>query len=574
MRSLVLGFFALYLLAGSIVSSSDESEAVGVSNGDTIQYNPEYLSEYDNYDEENDDSDDSDEIDDEIYDDDTTDDELVDETKEDKKSRRNTKSAISKALTGPSRLKKFIGKHKGKIIAVAFIYAFRRELQKIAYNLVTVNVVDKKTGEQKRVLSVNPTSVVRIILFVSFIWRIRNSQADGGDLMDDEASLLPTSSAALLSSVFKSSVYVPRIEQHWTFERINERYDKDMLAFQKAMGEMVPLSLTNDTAVNDTSTKLSLGTFLQDIVKSPSSSHLSKRKYNGTALVMDLTDLTTSLNNIDLIRDQVSLILFQHASNQTLHDTEEAELEVVVLLESPGGSASDYGLAAQQLLRLANAPGIKLTICVDKVAASGGYMMASTAHQIIAAPFAIIGSIGVYGQVLNIHNLLNNNGIQDLILRAGENKAPLGMIGEVNEAGIATMQTMLEETHEAFRNHVATTRPILKDTILEVATGDIWLGQAALEKKLVDRLLTSDEYLQELMNDGRRLLKIVQNRRGGGGRGLFGLHTRGPPTDFTGIASKVKNRLGAWLVGENYKTILEQSLKARSATIQTKSAIS
>jgi len=568
------------------VSSLDESEAIGVEGGDTIQYNPEYLNEneYDSYDDGNDDSD---EIEDQGYnDDDSTDEELVEGTKEDKKSRRSTKatkSAISKALTGPSRVKKFIGKHKKKIIVAAFVYAFRRELRKIAYNLLTVKVVDKKTGEQKRILSVNPTSVIRIFLFVTFMLRMNINRGDGDDLMGDEPPMYPTSSAALLSSIFKSSIYVPRIEQHWAFERINDRYDKDMLAFQKAMGEMIPLTPANSTAVNETSinetkTKLSLGTMLQDIVKSPSTAHLPKRKYKGTALVMDLTALTTSLNNIDLIRDQVSLILFQHASNQTLHGNEKAELEVVVLLESPGGSAVEYGLAAQQLLRLAKEPGIKLTVCVDKVAASGGYMMASTAHQIIATPFAIIGSIGVYGQVLNFHNLLKEKGVQDLIFRAGENKAPLGMIGEVNEAGMAATQSMLDETHEAFRNHVATSRPILKDKILEVATGDIWLGQAALEKNLIDRLLTSDEYLQELMKDGRRLLKIVQNRRGGGGgRGLFGLRTHRPPTEFTSIAAKAKDLLVAWLLDEKsqvYNTVSGQSQKAMYATIQTKSAIS
>ncbi|WP_137817101.1 protease SohB [Pseudomonas sp. 2FG] len=171
-----------------------------------------------------------------------------------------------------------------------------------------------------------------------------------------------------------------------------------------------------------------------------------------------------------------------------------AQDEVVLRLESGGGMVHSYGLASSQLARIRQA-GVPLTVCVDKVAASGGYMMACIGDKIISSPFAILGSIGVVAQLPNVHRLLKKHEIDFEVLTAGEYKRTLTVFGENTEKGREKFQEDLEITHELFKNFVARYRPQL--TIAEVATGEIWLGQAALGKQLVDELKTSDEYLAE-----------------------------------------------------------------------------
>ncbi|WP_122583035.1 protease SohB [Pseudomonas viridiflava] len=172
--------------------------------------------------------------------------------------------------------------------------------------------------------------------------------------------------------------------------------------------------------------------------------------------------------------------------------------EVVLRLESGGGMVHSYGLASSQLARIRQA-GIPLTICIDKVAASGGYMMACIGNKIISAPFAILGSIGVVAQLPNVNRLLKKHDIDFEVLTAGEYKRTLTVFGENTEKGREKFQEDLDITHDLFKNFVASYRPQL--SIDEVATGEVWLGMAALDKQLVDELKTSDEYLAERAKD-------------------------------------------------------------------------
>lgn len=135
---------------------------------------------------------------------------------------------------------------------------------------------------------------------------------------------------------------------------------------------------------------------------------------------------------------------------------------------------------------------------------------ASSPGRLLAAPFAVLGSIGVIGQSINIQRTLEGWGIRPLVFRAGKNKAPVGLIGEVTDEGIKNVQAILDDTHRAFRRHVAEARPILASRIHEIATGDVWLGYDAIEIGLVDRLITSDEYVLERIRDGAQVLKLVQ----------------------------------------------------------------
>ena len=191
---------------------------------------------------------------------------------------------------------------------------------------------------------------------------------------------------------------------------------------------------------------------------------------------------------VDQLREEVTAIL----AIATPAD------EVVVRLESPGGMVHSYGLAASQLSRFVS-KSIPLTIAVDKVAASGGYMMACIGNHIIAAPFALQGSIGVVAQIPNFHRLLKSKDIDVEVLTAGEHKRTLTMFGENTEKGRQKFIEELEDVHALFKNFIAEHRP--KVNIAEVATGEAWYGKRALEHQLVDELKTSDEYIVDKCQD-------------------------------------------------------------------------
>ena len=168
--------------------------------------------------------------------------------------------------------------------------------------------------------------------------------------------------------------------------------------------------------------------------------------------------------------------------------------EVMLRLESPGGLVHAYGLAASQLVRFRKKE-IKLTIAVDKVAASGGYMMACIANHLMAAPFAMIGSIGVIVELPNLHRLLKENNVDYEQISAGEYKRTLSNFGEITEKGRQKVQEDVDEMHRLFKSFITQYRPALD--IDHVATGEVWTGNIALEKGLVDEISTSDEWLQD-----------------------------------------------------------------------------
>ncbi|TEW55203.1 protease SohB [Psychromonas sp. RZ22] len=178
--------------------------------------------------------------------------------------------------------------------------------------------------------------------------------------------------------------------------------------------------------------------------------------------------------------------------------------EVFVRLESGGGMVHGYGLAASQLQRLKD-KNIPLTISVDKVAASGGYMMACVADKIIAAPFSIIGSIGVIAQIPNFNKLLKKHDVEFEQLTAGQYKRTLTMFGENDDLGREKFKQELEETHQLFKHFVSEHRPQLN--IEKIATGEHWYGTQAIELALVDVIQTSDDYLLE-SNEAKHIVQV------------------------------------------------------------------
>jgi len=183
--------------------------------------------------------------------------------------------------------------------------------------------------------------------------------------------------------------------------------------------------------------------------------------------------------------------------------------EAVIRIESPGGTVTGYGLAAAQILRLREHR-IKVTATVDQVAASGGYMMACAADRIVAAPFAVVGSIGVVAPVPNLHRLLQKNEIDFEEMTSGEFKRTVSVLGEITPAGREHFRGKLEDTHEAFKAHVAQCRPNVD--MAKVANGDHWLARGALGLGLVDELATGDELLFRA-RDSARLYEVTTEAR-------------------------------------------------------------
>lgn len=183
----------------------------------------------------------------------------------------------------------------------------------------------------------------------------------------------------------------------------------------------------------------------------------------------------------------------------------QPEDEVLVRLESAGGLVHGYGLAAAQLLRIRDRR-LKLTVAVDKVAASGGYMMACVADRIIAAPFAILGSIGVIAQLPNFNRLLKKHDVDFEQFMAGEHKRTVTLFGENTDKGRQKFQEEIEDIHSLFKDFVKNHRPQVD--LERVATGEHWFGARALDCRLVDELRTSDDYLLDA-SAGADLYEII-----------------------------------------------------------------
>jgi serine protease SohB len=205
---------------------------------------------------------------------------------------------------------------------------------------------------------------------------------------------------------------------------------------------------------------------------------------------------------VEQLREQISFLL----------QVAQPADEIVIRLTSPGGAVSQYGLASSQLERLKQA-GLRCVVCVDTVAASGGYMMASVADKIIAAPFAIIGSIGVVAGIPNFHRVLQKHEVDYHLFTAGKYKRTVTPFSEVTDEGKQKLQDDLTAIHEAFKQLIKDGRPDVD--IEKIATGEYWLATQAKEKGLVDEIMTSDDYLCSKLDDCEIIeikTEIEQNR--------------------------------------------------------------
>lgn len=244
-------------------------------------------------------------------------------------------------------------------------------------------------------------------------------------------------------------------------EKLNDRYDALALAVQsRSLGKKAFKAATKRAKKKKKSAE-------------PSAERVFVIDFDGDMRASAVTSL----------REEITAILSLEPDE---HD------EVVIRIESPGGLVSSYGLAAAQLERL-RTRGVQVVACVDKVAASGGYMMACVANKIVAAPFAAVGSIGVLAGVPNVHRLLRRYDVDYREVTAGDWKRTVSVLGETTPEGLEKFKEKIHETHGLFKAHVAKWRPSLD--IEAVANGDYWFGAPALAKGLVDLIQTSDDYL-------------------------------------------------------------------------------
>jgi serine protease SohB len=271
-------------------------------------------------------------------------------------------------------------------------------------------------------------------------------------------------------------------EGHIEIRDLNEKYRHIGDAIRDVIDDPETLKMQRKSEKKDEKAKSKLARKKLKKGETPAEDDRRKRLY---VLNFD-GDIRASAT--DNLREEISAVLPQIAKGD----------EVLVKLESPGGLVHGYGLASSQLQRIKSA-GVPLIVAVDKVAASGGYMMACVADRIVAAPFAVLGSIGVLAQLPNFHRLLQKHDIDFELLTAGEYKRTLTMFGENTDKGREKFVEELEETHDLFKSFVNANRPSLD--IAKVATGEVWYGQKALEEQLIDELQTSDAFIQARLAD-------------------------------------------------------------------------
>jgi len=346
-----------------------------------------------------------------------------------------------------------------------------------------------------------------------------------------------------------STAFLPSPAQHYTFERVNDRYRRDGAALMQALSSPPPgLKKSKWKRIFGRRKRENIKT-LFDIEKlegdNVNGTISTTGIYNRTVIIIDMKPDSRVGNGVsEQLRDTVSFLIEQHRdhvdrrSNDLSSQLANAlspklpvhsrthrgmraglgtDLEVLLLLESPGGSVQDYGLASSQLTRLRDEPHITLSVCVDRVAASGGYMMACQASpgHLMAAPFSMIGSIGVLMETVNFHEVLKKYGVDPIVIKAGKSKAPLKTLGEVTPEELQLAQKDAEVIHEAFRQWVLKARPnvsVSEDWLDKVCTGAVFLGKEAEELGLVDRVVTSDEYIAERIAAGDRVLRLMPYR--------------------------------------------------------------
>ncbi|MBD3653554.1 protease SohB [Kangiella sp.] len=323
------------------------------------------------------------------------------------------------------------------------------------------------------------TIAVVIILIISLLisaGQKQRSSSKGDIKVVNIGESIKDNSQSIKNEILTNAEYKQLIKEEKEREKQQEKEAKQKLKQAKkssdksAAGEAPESNEATQLASSQTDSEV-----LDNATESP------KRMY-----VIDFEgDIHAS--GVESLREEVTAILA----------TANKDDQVLVRLESPGGLVHSYGLAASQLKRIRDA-GLKLTISVDEVAASGGYMMACVADELVSAPFAVLGSIGVVAEIPNFNRLLQKANIDYEQHTAGQYKRTLTMFGQNTTVAREKFKQELEETHQLFKTFIHENRPNLD--LDKVATGEHWYGRQALELGLVDKILTSDDVILDALN--------------------------------------------------------------------------
>ena len=291
----------------------------------------------------------------------------------------------------------------------------------------------------------------------------------------------------IISAVASAKTKQPREKRYLSITNLNDRFKSVRYAMENALLE--PKELKKARKLESKQEKKDKKVTEKNSTKNLDDGSTQKTTDDGKRYFVIRFEGDVSASSVDCLREEVTAVL------EMARETDE----VIACIESPGGLVHAYGLAASQLTRVKSKK-VSLTVSVDKVAASGGYLMAAVADKIVAAPFALVGSIGVVAQVPNVHRLLKKNDVDVEVLTAGKHKRTLTVLGENTEEGKAKFKEELEDVHALFQEFVLGNRPDLD--MEKVATGEAWYGSRAIELGLIDRLVTSDEYIRESCADG------------------------------------------------------------------------
>jgi ClpP class serine protease len=307
--------------------------------------------------------------------------------------------------------------------------------------------------------------------------------------------------------------------QQFVWEMVNERHDRDISALQsivrrppRGLRAATWRAVRNRFQGKPPTLALASNALTSRRIGNKSNPALANL-FRRTVIVIEMSTYgkPSDSHNIrlDQLPDIVSFLTHQqsvHAFGTDKTTGEPLALEVVLCLASPGGSATLCGKAAAELVRFKQScRNLTLTVCVDEVAASGGYMMASQADRIVAAPFAIVGSIGVIQEGFNFYELCKRYGIQPLVLKSGESKNPISSYGPISRQDLDLEQVRLKKVHRAFQDLVLQARPQISPRIMD---GSIFAGAEAYELGLIDDIQTSEEYIFARVENGDRVLRL------------------------------------------------------------------
>lgn len=342
------------------------------------------------------------------------------------------------------------------------------------------------------------TIIVAFIVALLFLASLRNNQQQSGGKIEfkdlgERYQQIKEGFLEFKHSDLDDKDFKAELEKEESREKQAEALENAAESISEGRSETVPENIVKEDKEDKEGDQRAERDEKSQVAKAPfwqfwkREKEKSKPKKADTLYVLEF-DGDIQAEEVRSLREEVSALL----------QIAEKGDEVLIRLKSPGGAVNGYGLAASQLVRIRDR-GLHLTVAVDEVAASGGYLMASVAHKILAAPFAIVGSIGVVAEMPNFHKLLEKYNIDYEQFTAGEYKRTVSMFGENSEAAKEKFRAELNEIHHIFKDFVQQYRPQLE--IEQIATGEYWLAVKALELGLVDELKTSDSYILESMKN-------------------------------------------------------------------------